>query len=235
MKKNLLIEVVAEIQDLIQFLVSPTRKRYNARYDSWLSLRFFILLILVFLLIVTISLPIDHALQNFADISAKDENVSYSLLADLFIFAPILEECIFRAGLRSATYTLLVGPVLIAAIFAGKVCTVAAVMSLLAANGYLMVERYTKKRHRPEQRFFRNRQFIRWYPVIFWCYAGAFALAHVVNHTFSGWKGILVVFSITPQLFLAAAAGYLRLRNGVSSAIAFHMAYNLIAVLLFIF
>ncbi|MEB0033188.1 CPBP family glutamic-type intramembrane protease, partial [Undibacterium sp. RTI2.1] len=146
------------------------------------------------------------------------------------IIAPILEELIFRLGLRNATYTLFFGPILVT-IFSGSFFVTLGLTAVivLMALVFEIQERYRTRNGKSGHNFYLGRQFIQAYPKVFWLYAFAFSFVHIANHSFDDASGFLVVFAVIPQLVLGIFLGYLRLRDGITSAMSLHFLNNLLA------
>jgi hypothetical protein len=79
-------------------------------------------------------------------------------------------------------------------------------------------------------RFARSRAFIRRYPYVFWMYAISFGLVHVSNFYSTNGRDYWLIFAVSSQLFGGALLGYLRLRQGLRSAIAFHALFNAVCL-----
>jgi len=221
-----------ELSEFLRFLQRPRRRKYQAsgRRDATRRIALFFVFVLIFDLLV--ALPLDLALDSMGGFrSIERSSVVDAVFAVLL--APILEELVFRAGLRNAPYTLFVGPVLIAAFSASSVVFLALAGVMLMAG---IVSRFLDRRrvrlHGRKPVFARGRQFARLYPAIFWTYAAAFALVHVSNYQIHAALGALVVFAVSAQFFGGLCLGYLRLRDGLSSAMMLHFLNNAVAVTL---
>jgi membrane protease YdiL (CAAX protease family) len=154
---------------------------------------------------------------------ALDAETPLRLLVLGVIVAPVLEEVLFRAGLRSLRWTLLVGPSA-AALFAGsvRIALVLLVCGLLAL-GWIEA----RVRADPVERVRLCRAFLRRYPLVVWTWAAAFALVHVGNW----WPATPVALAVTPLLVLPQFAmglvlAHLRLGTGLTSAVALHVGAN---------
>lgn len=218
-----------EIGELKQFIVHPHRRRSKSASWSEIFNRIIFLLLLELLFAVLVSFPIGLALEHWAGIKdTTDMHGMFFLFAGVF-FAPLFEECLFRAGLRNARYLLFIGPILATLILGAWWVTLVFFVYCLVMLGidkYLFWRDYT--RGVSGRKFARGREFLRCYPLIFWFYAIAFGLIHITNFEFSGWSGLLVVFAVTSQLFGGLALGYVRLRHGLASAIFFHALFNFV-------
>lgn len=146
------------------------------------------------------------------------------------VVAPLLEELVFRAGLRSATATLAVQPVLIP-LFIGSWQVSLVLLGVVAV--VLLVD-HVRLRHLDDARKFslrmaRGRAFLTRYRLIVWGNAVAFGLAHLGNFTIAttnGWLGCLTVFVVSSQIITGVVLSYFRLRYGLFSAMGFHAIFN---------
>ncbi|KGF80278.1 hypothetical protein IA69_19025 [Massilia sp. JS1662] len=146
------------------------------------------------------------------------------------VVAPLVEELVFRAGLRSATVTLAVQPVLIALLIGNWQVALA----LLGVVATLMVVDHVRRRYLDDARNFslrmaRGRAFLTRYRLIVWGNAVAFGFIHIGNFTIAtpnGWLGCLAVFVVSSQIIAGVVLSYFRLRYGLFAAIAFHAIFN---------
>lgn len=216
--------VLAELRALLAFLARPTRARRLARDRSHPVLRTGLMLLLTMALVVLISFPLDHYMSQVPGISERPPTRWFLVFA--LLVAPLLEELIFRAGLRSARFTLGVGLPLL--IFWADDRWVLATMALAALGAWL----YTLLHSPPGAAFARGRHYLRRYPWVFWTWTAGFACAHVTNFATEGWSSLYVIGFLTPQWMAGAILGYLRLRQGLLAAMAMHGLYN--AILTFV-
>jgi len=146
------------------------------------------------------------------------------------IFAPIVEELLFRSWLGRVWGVLLVMPVLLAimAVIAlsgqsGAMPTVSMIgVALVMGSLGLYLRRYFEtKRVKGLQE--RAAQHI--FPYAFWGSALIFALIHMSNYAGAGFQPFLILLVI-PQFIIGAILGFVRMRFGLAQAIGFHAAYN---------
>ena len=163
-----------------------------------------------------------------------DIQVTPALVASLVVGAPVTEELLFRAGLRTPVYTLFFGPplVLVAVAFLNGIAalwTAAAAVGVVAAILDLAVERRHQRQAGARHRL--GRDFVSRYPLVFWAWTAAFAIGHVVNLTFDSPALAATGPSLVlPQLAAGAILGYARLTIGLGSAMALHAALNGVVV-----
>ncbi|WP_395006411.1 type II CAAX prenyl endopeptidase Rce1 family protein [Undibacterium sp.] len=224
-----------EIVELRHFLAKPVRRfssKSNLR-DRWKRVLLLAAIGLTFSLIYILSIGL--ALDTWTTIE-NDRDVTSGGIIFIGVFvAPLMEEIIFRAGLRNLKYSLFVGPALISLLFGQWQIAAGIFLLTMFVASYLNFLSLDRRKHKYTGEKFRfGRQFIEHYPKIFWLYAGAFSMVHIANYKFSDASGLLVVFAVIPQLSMGILWGYVRLRDGLSSSIALHSLNNLIVFSLFL-
>ena len=228
----------AELAALWWFLAAPRRtlsahSRSTSLGTHW-SVRALFFAAAALMLNIVIEFGVLSPLADRASIASKlpqAVTLGWTLLA--LAFAPVVEELVFRAGLRQAGYTLFIGPALIALIAVpGRRPTliVVAILLTLALAAWLLCRHVLFRR--AGARFAAGRRFVVRYGWVFWSYAAAFALMHVGNYTWSGPRGALVVLLVAPQFVVGVVAGYVRIRDGLRASVLLHFASNAVAVAL---
>jgi len=219
--------------ELKEFLKKPRRGRGVSvpLSHGWRRILFLLAVDLCFVLLV--ATPINAILEHWAGLEDKlDFNVRNMFLAVLV--APMIEELIFRAGLRRVGYSLFVGPVLLSLYCAQSftlIAIVAGVILLAAVVDKILMRRAPVGNGR---RFARGRAFIRHYPYVFWFYTVCFGLAHLANFYSTNDRDYLLLFAISAQLGGGCLLGYLRLRQGLASSVILHCLHNSLFVTLLI-
>lgn len=220
-----------ELRELIAFLRKPMRghAKVLTLRQGWR--RIALMLALNFCFIVIVTLPIDAALYHWAGLeeSVKTDATKISQWVISVLIAPLGEELAFRAGLRQVKYSLFVAPVLIAMLNADKMLSLimaGILLSIAAADAIRL--RYAASA--VSIRFACSRAFMRRYPYVFWMYAISFGLVHVSNFYSTNGRDYWLIFAVSSQLFGGALLGYLRLRQGLRSAIAFHALFNAVCL-----
>jgi len=214
-----------ELHDFWSFLKKPVRGPAVSLplHQGWR--RILLLLGVQLIVVILVTLPFNTLLDNWAGIENRNKEWNGYRLAFMIVLAPLLEEFIFRAGLRKATYSLLIGPLIVcASLDIGIIVLVLAVLlMLLALAGWL---RLRWMQSPAGIRFARGRAFIHRYSYIFWMYAIGFGLVHIRNFYSSTGRDYLLVLAISSQLSCGIVCGYLRLRQGLRSSIALHALFN---------
>jgi len=174
--------------------------------------------------------PILHGLTKLLGVTSTLNWSGTAMLLLSVVVAPLVEEPVFRGGLRNATMTLAVQPVLIA-LFIGNWQVGLALSGVVTT--VLLVDRL-RQRHLDDAAKFalhmaRGRAFLARYRLIVWGYAVAFGLVHIGNFTMAttdGWLACLIVFMVTSQIITGVFLSYFRLRYGLFSAMGFHAVFN---------
>jgi hypothetical protein len=140
-----------------------------------------------------------------------------------------MEEMLFRAGLRNATYLAFFGPAWVA-LLAGSPWVALATFSVAMT----CLPLWRRRLARAPGRIHMARRFIRRYPAWFWIYAAAFGLLHVSNYDPMPSQYVWLPLLVLPQFLAGAGFGYLRIRNGLLSAMLLHFIPNLIFIGLYL-
>ncbi|MFZ6861950.1 type II CAAX prenyl endopeptidase Rce1 family protein [Undibacterium sp. Ji67W] len=213
-----------EWRELKEFLKKPRRGRIASAPFSQTWRRFLLVFGIDIAIVLFVTLPLDSILDEWAGLESKLE-INGKIALYGIVFAPIIEELVFRAGLRKAGYSLFIGPIFVAC-FAGSMLVVGALATILMS---IAVIDKIRMRWVPEgngRRFARGRAFIRHYPYVFWLYAIGFGLVHLGNFYSSNGRDYLLVFAISAQLSAGFLFAYLRLRQGLLSSILLHSLEN---------
>lgn len=142
---------------------------------------FFTLMLLMDIVFV---LTIGLALDKWAKLDYMPDLDGLEFFVTAVLIAPLLEELIFRAGLRAPIYSLYIGPILMILVGGATLWQLSlgliATILVLAFGAHLYVERRKRKRGM-QTNFFIARQYVQHYPKVFWLYACAFSLVHIVK------------------------------------------------------
>ena len=232
-KERLLAYARREMSDIRQFIAKPVR-RFSTRStprEKWTRLAFLfslgLLIDAVYLLSIGLALDSWTSLENTLDMTG--------IFGIFLVIAggPLIEELIFRAGLRSIIYSIFIGPVLICLMLGAwqisigfcifGIC-IAMLMEYSVSAKNKLLDGAKKSNY--------GRLFIQHYPKVFWLYAASFAIVHIQNFSFSDATGLLVIFAVIPQFVAGILWGYVRLRDGLMSSVVLHSLNNLFAVLM---
>lgn len=221
-----------EINELFAFLKHPRRGSGRAAHgNAWIGRAIFFAVLLT--VIEAPILIIFDGVQRWAN-TPRLTIIPRDLFAAMFlivVLGPIIEELIFRAGLRKITYSLFLGPLAIVLFavntFTGLMVFVA--LCLFVAVVGIMHARSMVKNHTARLRFMRL--FITNYARIFWLYCFLFAFLHITTFQLNGPWSLLVFILVLPQFISGVVMGYLRLRDGLRSSCLMHSLMNFFAFL----
>ncbi|EWM48407.1 CAAX protease self-immunity family protein [Bordetella holmesii 41130] len=136
------------------------------------------------------------------------------------IWAPLVEELLFRYGLRRPLQALWVIPVVLPALIWGPKfwtgCLVAAVI-LLAISGTRHMGRFKRGPRRFYQRHFG---------LVFHLAALTFAAVHLGNFSFGSTAWWLLPLLVLPQWLTGLVLGWMRVRRGIAASMALHAVFN---------
>ena len=228
------LDARAELAALWRFLAAPRRTLTAPSPGAHWSVRALFFAAAALTLNIVIEFGVLGPLADGADIDSRlpqTVTLGWALLA--LVFAPVVEELVFRAGLRQAGYTLFIGPALIALIAVpGRWPTLIVVTLLLGIALLVWLLHRRLLLRRAGARFASGRRFVEHYGWVFWAYAAAFALVHTGNYAWSGPRGALVLLLVAPQFVVGVVAGYLRIRDGLRASVLLHFASNAAGVAL---
>lgn len=224
-----------EIRQFLSFVLAPRRSypdRNNARANGLGRLA----CLLCFGLLLSMLDLIPMQLGEWAGVQSLRE--FEPKLGDMLLtvgFAPLIEEWLFRAGLRNSRYTLVFGPLTIS-LFTGAWQLALALPLIWGA--LLLWHRLSGRNGstaaaRAAQHFAAGREYLQRYPLIFHLYAVGFALLHIQNYFVTSRIGlILLPLMVLPQWLAGLMYGYLRIRHSLKMAILAHMSWNGLCMIL---
>jgi hypothetical protein len=221
----------AELVQLALFCWRPTRRHPADVGNSGIIWRVAAVLLAYGVFFAIILAPILHGLTNLLGVKSTLDWSATRMLIFSVVVAPLVEEPVFRGGLRNATTALAVQPLLIALCF-GTWQVALALSGVVTA--VILVDR-VRQRHLDHAgkfslRMARGRAFLTRYRLIVWGYAVVFGLVHIGNFTIAttnGWLACLTVFIVSSQVVTGMFLSYFRLRYGLVSAMGFHAMWNL--------
>ena len=221
-----------EVTQFIRFLKHPRRgHKPRPQGFSWVGRTLFFS-VLVQLAFNVPSLLLTDGLQEWAKLPMMWE-LPDSLVKALMlcvVLPPLLEEIVFRAGMRSPTASLFVTPLLVLLMLAALEPAVVAVPTVLVIT-MCGVGHAVLMRRDPLACWRFGRHFVRHYGRVFWMICTLFAFVHVTNYQLGNSSRDLVVpLLVLPQFLSGMAMGYLRLRDGLRASLLLHALNNFYVV-----
>ncbi|MES1162116.1 MAG: CPBP family glutamic-type intramembrane protease, partial [Rhizobacter sp.] len=183
---------------------------------------------------IVVALMLDNAMTALGTTagirSDLPERITPEWLLGALVLAPIIEELLFRAGMRQAWYALAIGPALVLLMAAPLtrptfIALAAWVALVVIVNRALAWSVFRA----PGRRFAFARRYITHFGWIFWTYTLAFALMHMGNYRADGAARALLPLLVLPQLAIGIVLGFLRLRDGLRSSMLMHLIVNVCA------
>lgn len=159
------------------------------------------------------------------------------------IWAPIVEELVFRYGLRRPLQFVWLGPIVVTCLFSGPVWYSIALVALLVlllmqpawsnvslrasattATGWrLWMQRLSGKQPMP-MKF--ARWYVRYFGWVMYLATIAFACLHLYNFNFGNGPWLLLPLLVLPQLVTGLVLAWLRVRRGIAASMALHAIFN---------
>ncbi|MEO6960296.1 MAG: CPBP family intramembrane glutamic endopeptidase [Burkholderiaceae bacterium] len=224
----------AELHDFIRFVARPRftprlprRSAANGRWEDWfptvsfrrmLQWAFFLWVVnLIVLGPIAVFAATEGGAQHRLDLA----NVPW---LQALLWAPVVEELVFRYGLRHIAQSLWVVPLAVYALLAGPqwVSFFLVVAILLICwrpyfgNGWA---------HRSLPWRFRVR-YCHWFPVVFHLSSLAFAAMHLNNFSMHGTSYWLMPLLVLPQWLTGMVLGWLRVKRGIGASMLLHGIFN---------
>lgn len=187
----------------------------------------FILLIFLYFLVVTIiSIPMS-GIAHLLDAKHFTSGLSVNeMLIRAVIFAPIIEECLFRLLLRPKLnnlilFSLLMLPSTLYLLFKGNYITFTIISSIeLAILITILRNTYLLKLQKCIIKYFR---FFFYFSIL------SFGFVHITNFTFpeiSFWVIICTPLLVSPQIFMGSILGFIRMKYGFLYSVLLHTTIN---------
>lgn len=136
------------------------------------------------------------------------------------VWAPIVEEIMFRFGMRKPGTLIWLLPAFVVVVMNGSGWLpglfLALSMALVALPGMPGVR----------WRFSWNRRYRRFFPLVFHAATMAFATLHLLNFTSLASSWWLLPLLVLPQWLTGLVLGWMRVRAGIGAAIIMHALFN---------
>ena len=151
-------------------------------------------------------------------------DIPYLFLLATF-WAPIVEELLFRYGLRRPKLILLVVPVMIYVLHNGPNTLSVALVVLLSFLLFLFdLWRQTGEEYALPYKW--RRYYRQWFPLIFHVSVLSFAAMHLMNYQFGDNLTWLVPLLILPQWVTGLVVAWMRIRDSMDCAVLMHAIFN---------
>ena len=164
-------------------------------------------------------------LPSFELFDLKEKKIL--LFFTVTIFAPIVEELIFRYQLKNYYVAILCYALLAIGlfykVFIGLTLFISVVVVLI--TGTIVIVSFGTNN------FKKHAVISKWFPAHFYLTAICFGLVHISNYNDPFAYGFPIILLVLPQMFIGFILGYVRMRFGLSKSMMMHAAYNLIPAL----
>jgi len=136
-------------------------------------------------------------------------------------WAPLVEELLFRYGLRRPLQALWLAPVMAAVVLHGAQAWTGALAAAAVGAAWLQSQGGRRLRGWRWRRFYARR--FGWF---FHAATLAFAGMHLANYTLNQMPYWLMPLLVLPQWVTGLALGWLRVRRGIGAAVLLHAVFN---------
>lgn len=242
-----------ELKDFFSFLRRPTltrrrvvRKAGSAVQVDWFSGVNVKRLLLWALCLWAINMALFGPLAaSVAGATGAQHKLDLSNLPWLqaLIWAPIVEELVFRYGLRRPMQFLWLGPIAIMCLFSGPVWYSIALVALLVllimqpawSSTSLQASSVAQTGWRGWMQRLSGKQamslkaaacYKRYFGWVMYLSTIAFACLHLYNFNFSNGPWLLLPLLVLPQLVTGLVLAWMRVRRGIAAAMVLHAIFN---------
>jgi len=145
------------------------------------------------------------------------------------IWAPLIEEMLFRFGLRRPVIALWLVPLMVMGIWNGP----GVIQSVLYSLAVYLIYRSTKSTVVPGTKARRwLRHYSQWFGWVFHLSVALFAGMHLFNYTFDEIAIWMLPVLVLPQWATGLVLGWFRVMHGIGASIRLHALFNLGPLLL---
>jgi hypothetical protein len=140
------------------------------------------------------------------------------------VWAPVVEEMLFRYGLRRPVQALCVVPLMIWPLLRGP-----SVLNIVLVVLALAIVAYTQRRGGASRRDWRwvwRRRYVRHFPWVFYLATLVFAAMHLGNFYLNQTPLWLMPVLVLPQWLTGLVLSWMRTRRGIGSSILMHAMFN---------
>lgn len=248
---GLRLSVKAEVKDFFAFVRAPSfspRLPAKRAGDGWLIDwfgplpvgRLVLWAVLLWLVNLFVLAPIAMAAVGAGGAQHR-LNLTYLPWVQIVFWAPLIEEMVFRYGLRRPSQLFLLLPISIGCLFIGPEWYI---QLLLALSLYLLISRsaWSASERLPRDasvaafcwalvrgapwRWASYKRYKRCFPWIFYGATLAFAALHLYNFKLNQAPWYLLPLFVLPQAVTGLVLGWVRIRRGIGAAIFLHAIFN---------
>ncbi|MDO5680860.1 MAG: CPBP family glutamic-type intramembrane protease [Pelistega sp.] len=218
------------------YIIRPSfgpRLAHNRRGDGWWSdlkvhTPFKLLLKWAFFLwLLNIGLLAPIAIGVAESLGAKHRislDIPYLFLLAA-IWAPIVEELLFRFGLRRPKLILIYVPLMIYVMHNGPNIVSLGIVVLLSFL-LILFDLLRQTDERFALPFAWRRYYRQWFPLVFHASVFSFAAMHLMNYQFGDSMTWLVPLLILPQWLTGLVVAWMRMRDSMACAVVMHAIFN---------
>ena len=227
----------AQLRDFFRFLVKPDFRRGYGRGagNGWVKdwqvntswKRMFQWAAFMWAINVLVLAPIALVAAGGVDASHR-VHFSYMLVPLAVIWAPIVEEILFRFNIRRPLLALWMMPIMVFVLLkqgtvVGTVCLIAVLAIVMIVYPRFGLDRYGKYWHLP---FWFLRLYRQYFVIIMHILVFGFAYMHIFNYEFSRASTLTILVMVMPQWFSGLVLMWMRVRYGIANSIYLHAIFN---------
>lgn len=227
----------AQIRDFCRFLVKPDFRRGYDRGvgDGWVKdwqlnvswMRLFQWAFFMWAINILVLAPIAIVAADGINATHRVQ-FNYMLVPLAVIWAPLVEEILFRFNIRRPLLAIWMMPIMIFVLLKqgtviGMLCLIAVLAVVMILYPRLGLHRYGKHWHLP---FWFLRLYRKYFAIIMHILVLGFAYMHIFNYEFSAASMSTTFVMVLPQWFSGLALMWMRVRYGIANSIYLHAIFN---------
>lgn len=226
-----------DLKDFWAFIQAPTLSRRfpGRRGDGWWSdfkvhtpwRLLFKWLFFLWGMSIFVLAPIVLGVSGVLGANNRLHGVNLTSLFLLAAFwAPLVEELLFRFGLRRPRLALLYVPILVYVLYT-KVWVLKIILVVLLLALFVILDLSRQTTYQYALPFKWRRLYCRFFPVVFHGSVLLFAGMHLMNYEFSeGAASLLFPLLILPQWLTGMVVAWMRVRDSFTCAVVMHAMFN---------
>lgn len=209
-------------QEIWEYVKKPTYIPENTNLAVGAKLRYTLKACLINFALIPFIAPLYALVQHLTKAEHILDKESWLLLFSAIILAPIIEEALFRGGLRYNPWVISIwGAILIGTIgWASLPVPYNKIAIFFAFISIGVLYLYSDKNKRKYKVYWKKQ-----FPIIFYIVTLSFALVHLMNY--KNVSNYLVAIPLTSfQFIMGLFLGFIRMKFGLRYSIFFHMFWN---------